>query len=115
MIASFLNKTYRIKKLVTNGNKKRYTATATVDGDIQDDQSMLNQIRGAEYQERYTGFFETEDAAIFKNGRLVIDDTTGIEYTIDKADIETHPITGTSYLECVLVKQRNKTNGDRNE
>ena len=117
MIAQFFDRRCIIKKLNKSGYKKRWSSTATVDMSIQDQSTgdgSINQQVGADYQAKYTGFAGIEDLHLFQVGRLITDQLSGIEYSVDKVDAESHPITGTEYVEIILVKTRSKSDGGKN-
>lgn len=114
MIADFLNRRIIVKKLTKTGMKKRWSSTATIDGDIQNDEDRERQQAGAEYQERFLGFFDISDVGLLQQGRLLTDKLTDTEYTIDFAMAQRHPITGTEYVEVTLVRNRSKADGSKN-
>lgn len=114
MIAEFFDTQFVISKLRKTGNKKRWTATATVDGSLQDNDDSVNQQMGAEYQEKYVLYADISYRALFQIGRLVKNKPDGIEYTIDKVNKLSHPITGTEYIEVFLIKSRSASDGSKN-
>lgn len=111
MIKSFFNKKTVVKRMSNSGHVRRFTATATIDGSIQQD-GRATELLQADFGERYIGFFETSFNIV--EGDKLIEDTTGVEYIADTVTTIEHSITGTSYLEVLMYKDKSRQNDNTN-
>lgn len=111
MIKRFFNKRYTVKKLGT-GHVRRFTATATVDGHLQQS-SEPTELLQADYGSTYIGYFNTDDP--IREGRKIIENGTSIEYIVESVTVVDHPVTNTSYLEVILLKDQSKQDGSVNQ
>lgn len=110
-VVKFFNKNVVIKKVPTSGKVRRWSSTATVDCNIQEDREEA-EIMGADFGTVYRGYFELSDPV--RAGFKITEQISGIEYTIDAVEQVDHPITGTSYLEATLIRDKSKQNRGTN-